>query len=124
MKKRTIRFLQLLILAGVLILNYFANAKMGMMRWLVYQNYTIEKSFYKNIFIICVAISVIFLFILILKKRSIALTFTACVTQFILLFASKFFADGYMYNGRYFSIILIFMLIILEFLINTVLSKA
>lgn len=113
-----LRLLQLLALVGIYVLNYFSNAKMGMMRWLVYQNYVIENGIYKWVFVAIIVLSILLtVFNIIRKKRSLILVILTSA-EVVLRFRAKEFASGYFFNGRYFTIILLLIMIAIEMIIT------
>lgn len=114
MFKKIIRILEVLILIGVYVLNYFSNAKMGMMRWLVYENYVIDNGVYLYVIWALVVLSILGAIISSLKSRKLPLIIAlSAFSMFLMLNPTKYFL-----NGRYFSAILISAILILEIILN------
>lgn len=114
MLKKITRFFEIFLLVGVFVLNYYSNAKMGMMRWLVYQNYVIDKGNFIYLIWALVTISIIVSIVTSLKsKKLIVCIALSAFSLFLMLKPTKYFL-----NGRYFSAILISLVLILETVIN------
>lgn len=114
MFKKIVRIIEILLLVGVLVLNYFSNAKMGMMRWLVYENYVIDKGSFIYLIWALIIISIFVSIITSLKSKKVVLCISlSAFLLFLMLEPTKYFL-----NGRYFSAILISIILILETVVN------
>lgn len=81
--------LQILLLAGSYVFNYFTQKKLGMLRWVVFKNRSWEMAYpieiMKIVLIVTVAISTIFLLLLIKKKKVLAIDMKISVIMIVVL---------------------------------------
>ena len=122
--------LQLMFAYGINLLNYFTNVKLGMNRWVVYQNMQINKIFIIGFFKYFVGIIVIVLAVYIIKKyfnlikKSLILKFDIIVLFLIDVMIQR---QIFLYNTKteklnYFYI-LIFLIIYIVQIIKILIVK-
>lgn len=104
--KRFLAVLQAFLVLAIGVLNYYANAKMGMVRWLVYKNYVIEKGSLKYIFLAALFAIAILGFYFAIKKKDKILPVASVISVLLFHFHNDYFKDA-----RYFTTILLMVFI-------------
>lgn len=104
--KRFLAVLQAFLVLAIGVLNYYANAKMGMMRWLVYKNYVIEKGSLKYIFMVALFVIAMLGFYVAVKKKDKILPAASVISVLLFYFHNNYFKDA-----RYFTTILLMVFI-------------
>lgn len=114
-----LRLLELLLIAAGVALNHFTNTKMGMERHMMYENYMIMMSWKKFIFPVILVLLIIMLVYLFLKKKNAVTVFLLTSFAFYLYF----FANGRFKIDKYAQMILVFLVAVIEFIIQTKLKQ-
>lgn len=114
-----LRVVELLLIAAGVALNHFTNTKMGMERHMMYENYRIMMSWKKFIFPVILVLLIVMSVYLFLKKKNAVTVFLMTAFAFYLFF----FATGRFKIDKYAQMILVFLVAVIEFIIQIKLKQ-